>query len=71
MIYFDFVVLVISVVLMVWSFLWGVLEDIVIGHDFPVAFYMAIPSFALLVVKTVEDGKIGISYIAHRKRKDR
>ena len=71
MICFDFVVLVIAVVLMVWSFLWGVLENIFVGTDFPVAFFAAIPSLLLLAVKTAEDGKIGISHIAHRKRKDR
>lgn len=70
MVCFDFVGLAASVVFMVWSFMWGVLGGIE-GAAFPKAFYVAIPSLVLLVIKTVVDGVIGISYIAHRKKKDR
>lgn len=70
MIWFDIAGIAASVILMVWSFVWGVFIGVE-GAPFPKAFFVEFPSLVLLVIKTVVDGVIGISYIAHRKKKDR
>lgn len=67
MIWFDFLGIAVSAVLIVYSSVWGVLIGIE-GAPFPKAIYVEIASGVLLIMKTMVDGAIAISGIRHRKK---
>ena len=61
MVWLDLLGMAAAAVLIVWSFIWGVMGGIE-GAPFPYAIYVEVLSLAFLLVKTIVDGVMAIKW---------